>query len=63
MVIKQKLTSAVPPKGVESLPRPLVAQLKYEDHASCQNKSGSTIKVFFGPLRRFTAKTLREVPF
>lgn len=44
MVIKQKLTSAVPPKGVESLPRPLVAQLKYEDHASCQNKSGSTIK-------------------
>ncbi|CAI4226755.1 unnamed protein product [Auanema sp. JU1783] len=40
-VLKQKLLSADVPKN---MPNPLFDILRYEDHDSCQKKSGSTVK-------------------
>ncbi|KAL6728918.1 eukaryotic initiation factor 4E [Ancylostoma duodenale] len=41
-VLKQKLLGAEVPPGCTT---PLFDWLKYEDHDSCQKKSGSTVKV------------------
>uniref|UniRef100_A0A1I7XUY6 DNA ligase (NAD(+)) n=1 Tax=Heterorhabditis bacteriophora TaxID=37862 RepID=A0A1I7XUY6_HETBA len=40
-VLKHKLMTADTPKNC---PSPLFDALKYEDHDSCQKKSGSTVK-------------------
>ena len=59
-ILKAKLSTAEVPKGYGA---PLFDVLRYEDHDSCQKKSGSMVKVLFFSFYTFViTKILTHLP-